>query len=98
MVKQYTALGNKKALEELKKYPILKCDTCVAEFYKSSVRDKYMHELGIGTMRNMKSVFWGVFIPVWTCKAYTIRENKHLDFVMPISAIIAGKIIFRTKK
>lgn len=78
MVKQYTALGNKKALEELGKYPILTCDTCIPQYFKSSVRDRSMHELGIGTMRKMKSVFWGVFIQVWVCKAYTIKEKINI--------------------
>ena len=78
MVKQFTALGNKKDLEELDKYPVLEYDSCIAQFYKSSVRDKSMHKLGIGTMRNMTSVFWGVFIPVWICKAYTIKEKINI--------------------
>lgn len=78
MLKQYAALGNKKALNALKIFPILTSNLYLIPFFKSSVRDKSMHELGIGTMRNMKSVFWGVFIPVWTCKSYTIREKINI--------------------
>ncbi|MFH0756725.1 MAG: alpha/beta hydrolase [Bacteroidota bacterium] len=78
MVDQYTGSGNSKALAELEKFPVLKTDTSFAPFYKSLVRDKSMHELGIGTMRNMKSVFTGVFIPVWTCKAYTLKEKINI--------------------
>ncbi len=78
MVEEYTAVGNLKALDELKKYPLLDNDTSFVPFYKSVVRDKDMHELGIGTMRNMKSVFTGVFIPVWTCKAYTLKEKINI--------------------
>jgi pimeloyl-ACP methyl ester carboxylesterase len=37
-----------------------------------------MHASGIGTMRQMHSVFWGVFVPVWTCKAYTFREKINI--------------------
>ena len=37
-----------------------------------------MHELGIGTMHKMKSVFWDIFIPVWTCKAYALREKINI--------------------
>ena len=37
-----------------------------------------MHKLGIGTMHQMKSVFWDIFIPVWTCRAYTIREKVNI--------------------
>jgi pimeloyl-ACP methyl ester carboxylesterase len=78
LVEQYTARGNTKALEELKKYPLLDSDTYLIPFFQSLIRDQAMHELGIGTMRNMKSVFTGVFIPVWTCKAYTLKEKRNI--------------------
>ena len=78
IVEQYTKTGNKKALKELKNYPILDSDTSLTRFFKSQIRDKSMHELGIGTMHEMKSVFWGVFIPVWLCKAYTIKEKVNI--------------------
>jgi pimeloyl-ACP methyl ester carboxylesterase len=78
MEERYTAMGNSKALEELKKYPLLDTDTSFVPFYKSITRDNDMHELGIGTMRNMKSVFTGVFLPVWTCKAYTLKEKINI--------------------
>ncbi len=78
IIEQYREMGNKKALEELAKFPISISDTFLLPFFKSMIRDNSMHELGIGTMRNMKSVFFGVFIPVWTCKAYTIREKMNI--------------------
>jgi pimeloyl-ACP methyl ester carboxylesterase len=37
-----------------------------------------MHELGIGTMRNIKSVFKDIFLPVWTCRAYTLSEKYNI--------------------
>jgi pimeloyl-ACP methyl ester carboxylesterase len=37
-----------------------------------------MHELGIGTMHNMNSVFFEIFIPVWTCRAYTLGEKINI--------------------
>ncbi|HEX2962483.1 MAG: alpha/beta fold hydrolase [Bacteroidota bacterium] len=78
MVEQYSRSGNKKTLEELKKYPVLESDNYIAPFYKSLLRDETMHELGIGTMHNMKSVFFDIFIPVWTCRAYTLREKFNI--------------------
>ncbi|MGK2861849.1 MAG: alpha/beta fold hydrolase, partial [Chitinophagaceae bacterium] len=75
---RYTAMGNSKALDELKQFPLLDTDTSFVAFYKSAIRDNAMHELGIGTMRNMKSVFTGVFVPVWTCKAYTLKEKINI--------------------
>ena len=39
---------------------------------------KFMHELGIGSMHKKISVFWDIFIPVWTCKTYTIKEKINI--------------------
>ena len=75
MLKQYESLGNKKAIAGLMQYPVTGSISATEEFYKSMIRDKSMHELGIGTMRNMRSVFTGVFIPVWMCRAYTLKEK-----------------------
>lgn len=78
MIEQYEKVGNQNRIYELKKYPFLKSEKNIVSFYKSKIRDQYMHELGIGTMHKMKSVFFGVFIPVWTCKAYTISEKINI--------------------
>lgn len=78
MLEKYEADGNQKRIDALKKYPVLTSDSNIISYYKSAIRDKYMHELGIGTMHKMKSVFRGVFIPVWTCKAYTLREKINI--------------------
>ena len=78
MLEQYTAIGNKKRIDELKKYPVFASDSNIISYYKSSIRDKFMHELGIGTMHKMTSVFWDIFIPVWTCKAYTLKEKINI--------------------
>jgi len=78
MTEQFTASGNTKAVEELREYNVLQSDSCVTSFYKSMARDKYMHELGVGTMRGMNSVFSDIFIPVWTCRAYTLREKYNI--------------------
>lgn len=72
MLEQYTADGNQKRIDDLKKYAVLASDSNVVSFYKSGIRDECMHELGIGTMHKMKSIFWDIFVPVWTCEAYTL--------------------------
>ena len=78
MMDKYTEDGNKKAINKLKKYHVLESDSNIISFYNSKIRDQYMHQLGIGTMHKMKSVFWEIFIPVWTCKAYTIKEKINI--------------------
>jgi pimeloyl-ACP methyl ester carboxylesterase len=75
---QYTNAGNQNTVRELQKFRVLESDSNILSFYKSMIRDKSMHESGIGTMRSMKSVFSGVFIPVWMCKAYTIPEKINI--------------------
>jgi pimeloyl-ACP methyl ester carboxylesterase len=78
MLEKYEALGDKKAVHKLRAYNVLEADSNVEEFYRSAVRDASMHELGIGTMHHMNSIFWDIFIPVWTCKAYTFREKINI--------------------
>ncbi|MEI6613382.1 MAG: alpha/beta hydrolase [Chrysiogenales bacterium] len=78
LLEKYAALGNKKAVNELLAYKVFQADANTVKFFKSAVRDRSMHELGIGTMHKMNSVFRGVFIPVWTCRAYTFREKINI--------------------
>lgn len=40
-----------------------------------AVRDRVMHQLGVGTMREMSSVVTGIFLPVWQTRAYTLGEK-----------------------
>jgi pimeloyl-ACP methyl ester carboxylesterase len=78
MVEEYSAAGNKKIVEQFRKYPVTEDDSAILPFFNSVLRDKSMHELGIGTMRNMKSIMTGVFYPVWLCKAYTVKEKFNI--------------------
>lgn len=92
MLEQYTILKNKKKIAEFKKYPILDSADYTIPFFKSLTRDESMHSLGIGTMRKMRSVFKDVFIPVWLCKAYTLREKMNI-WVSKLSFIKKTKLI-----
>jgi pimeloyl-ACP methyl ester carboxylesterase len=78
MMKQYVAAGNNRASGDLMKYPVKDSASMMIPFYLSLVRDKSMHDLGIGTMHKMRSVFSGVFIPVWMCRAYTLKEKMKI--------------------
>lgn len=78
MMEQFKKSGNQKAIEELRKYPVMQSDSFIIPFFKSMARDQYMHQLGIGTMRQMRSVLKGVFIPIWMCKAYTLKEKINI--------------------
>ncbi len=78
MLERYKAVGNQKAINELEKHRVLESDSDIVSYFKAPLRDQYMHELGIGTMHEMTSVFWDLFIPLWTCKAYTLREKINI--------------------
>lgn len=75
MLKQYTADGNNKMVNNLKKYDILNDRAVMKLYMESLLRDEAMHKLGIGTMRNMKSIVNGAFFPVMNCSAYTLSEK-----------------------
>ena len=78
MMDQYLANGNSKMVAELNKYPINENDSLILPFFNSVLRDKAQHDLGIGTMHNMRSIIKDVFLGVWTCKAYTITEKLNI--------------------
>lgn len=78
MVEKYEQKGNKKMVDKLKEYPLMTDDSYVNLFYKSMLRDQTMHDLGIGTMRNMKSLETGVVLPIMLCRAFTVKEKINL--------------------
>ena len=78
MVDQYMAKGNSKMVAEFKKFPILDNESFLMPYFNSVLRDKAMHELGVGTMHNMRSIIKDVFLPVWTCMAYTVKEKFNI--------------------
>ena len=78
MLEQYATNGSQKRVNQLEKFKVLESIANTISFYKSAIRDQSMHELGIGTMHKMNSVFRDIFIPVWTCRAYTIKEKINI--------------------
>jgi pimeloyl-ACP methyl ester carboxylesterase len=78
MFDQFLINSKSKMIAQFKKYPIVENDSLILPFFNSVLRDKSMHELGIGTMHNMKSIIKGVFYPVWTCRAYTLKEKFNI--------------------
>ena len=78
MLNRYIETGNSKMVSEFNKYPLIGNDSYILPFFKSMLRDKAMHELGIGTMKNMKSIFKEIFLAVWLCRAYTLKEKFNI--------------------
>ncbi len=77
MESYYRASGNEKMHEKLLTHQLTNFQGLLS-YFKSPLRDEAMHELGIGTMRTMRSVISGIFIPFMKCGAYTLSEKINL--------------------
>ncbi|MGI1660945.1 alpha/beta hydrolase [Palleronia sp. KMU-117] len=42
------------------------------------LRDRAMHQAGVGHMREMTSVITGIFLPTWRVRAYTLTEKINI--------------------
>lgn len=78
MVQHYNERNDQSALKALHTFEGLQSDSAILSFHNSVFRDKAMHELGIGTMHKMNSIFRDIFLPVWTCRAYTLAEKWNI--------------------
>jgi len=78
MLAQYAAAGDEKMVKRLMDFPVAESESAVRSFFISNLRDEAMHKLGIGTMRSMKSVVTGIFLPVMQCRAYTLGEKINI--------------------
>lgn len=76
MKEQYTIAGDKRMVQRLEKFPITDLEI-VPNSYRS-LRDEAMHELGIGTTHNMKSVISGIFLASWKSPEYTLSEKINI--------------------
>lgn len=78
MLEQYTSSGNTGMVKKFEQYPALESDEALKEYRASSLRDEAMHDLGVGTMHNMKSVISGIFFPSLRCTDYTPIERINI--------------------
>lgn len=75
MLNEFNRVNDQRSVKKLHQFNNLATQADLIAFYNSGTRDNMMHGLGIGTMRNMKSVFKDIFLPVWICRAYTLAEK-----------------------
>ena len=78
MKAQYEAIGNLKMAKKLARYDIRNSEEDFKSYSHSGLRDKAMHELGVGTARNLHSVITGIFLPSLRCRAYTQKERINI--------------------
>lgn len=75
MAEQYRSAGSAKMLRRFESCDIRASDEAYERYFHSGLRDKAMHELGVGTAREMRSVITGLFFPSLRCAAYTQSER-----------------------
>ena len=75
MKSQYGQSGNTKMEKRFGQYDIRSSAKDYDEYFFSGLRDKAMHDLGVGTARDMHSVISGIFFPSLRCTAYTQAER-----------------------
>ncbi len=78
MKSEYEKNGNTKMFLEFSKRDISASQEAYIEYCSSGLRDKAMHELGVGTARDMHSVIRGIFLPSLRNRAYTQAERVHI--------------------
>lgn len=75
MKSTYLELGNTKKTEQFNGYSDAVYNNSLVSYMGSLLRDESMHELGIGSMRSMKSVITGIFLPSLVFPGYTVKEK-----------------------
>ncbi len=73
MLKRYMEKGDNAMVKKLQAAQVSNANGTPKAYL--TLRDKAMHALGIGTMRNMHSVFTGIFLPSLFFKEYTVKEK-----------------------
>lgn len=76
MVAKYKENGNRKMLLKLESAPVTMTDGTPRSYL--SLRDQAMHNLGVGTTRDMNSVITGGFLPSLACREYTLMEKVNM--------------------
>ena len=75
-LEQYKKNGNMDMVRRLEAAPPTMTVPLPAAYDK--LRDEYMHGIGIGTTRDMKSVERDIFLPSWQFREYTLSEKINL--------------------
>lgn len=78
MKSQYEEAGNTQMVKKFTECPIRESEEMYSKYFSSSLRDTAMHELGVGTTRDMESVITGIFFPSLRCTAYTWGERINI--------------------
>jgi len=76
MLEHYRGQDNKHMVRRFEHFNILESNTIPLDYV--IFRDKPMHELGVGTTHEMRSVITGIFIPIMRNRIYTFSERINI--------------------
>ncbi len=76
LLAQYRRRGDTDMVRDLEGAPVTLSGGTPAAYLK--VRDKAMHQLGVGTTHDMRSVITGIFLASWQFRGYTLPEKVNL--------------------
>ncbi len=76
MIDAYRDLGDLQMVRNLEAAPVSLTDGLSPDYLR--LRDGAMHGLGVGTTRDMRSVIWGIFVPVCISRAYSVKEKINI--------------------
>jgi pimeloyl-ACP methyl ester carboxylesterase len=76
MLGQFREKGDLRMVKKLEASPVTLTNGTPPAY--NTIRDKAMHNLGIGTTHDMKSVITGIFFPSLKCPEYTLSEKINM--------------------
>lgn len=76
ILNKYQEINNQKMVDYFNSIKVNDHNSLPLEYLK--IRDDAMHELGIGTMRNMRNIVADLFLPSLYFSEYTISDKYHL--------------------
>ncbi|MDD6037421.1 MAG: alpha/beta hydrolase [bacterium] len=78
MKEQYRLQGNTRMYKKMDQLNIRESEEDFNNYKNSMLRDASMHDLGVGTTRDMDSVITGIVLPSMKCKQYTIAQRINI--------------------
>lgn len=76
LLEAYRERGDTAMVRDLEAAPVTMRDGTPEAYLK--LRDTAMHQLGVGTTHEMKSVITGIFLASWRFRGYTLKEKVDL--------------------
>ena len=78
MYEQYQSQGNTRMIKRFEEYSLVTPEDVKRYYTTSMLRDTAMHDLGVGTARDMRSVISGIFFPSLRNTVYTPAERINI--------------------